>query len=97
MDYAEGEPWVTPSKSFLLSPGIREGKQLSELLGVDCDRGVPTWVQAAGFPVFLPPRKDRQEGWNSPDGAVFRDSLTLPGLVSEHTACPTAFLRSFGG
>lgn len=97
MEYAEGEPWVTPSKAFLLSLGIREGKQLSELLGVDCDLGSQPGSKQRVSLCFCPPRKDRQEGWNSPDGAVFKDSLTLLGLVSEHTACPTAFLRSFGG
>lgn len=87
-----GKPWVTPSKAFVPPLGIREGKQLSE-----GSEYTVTWVQAAGFPVVLFPRKDGQEGWTSLDCAVFKDNLTPLGFVSEHTACPTAFLGSFGG
>lgn len=42
----------------------------------------PGSEQPAGFPVILSPR-DRPERWNSPDCAVFKDSLALLGLVSE--------------
>lgn len=89
-----GQTWGHTQRVVPPSPGD-SGREAAP--GIDgSDQRAPAGSKLAGFPVTWSPR----EGWggcNSQDGAVLKDGLTLPGLVSEHTACPTAILRSFGG
>lgn len=95
MEYAKEKPQVTPSKTFLLPLGIGEKDQLSELLEVKYNNlWALAWVQPESFPVTLYPQKG--EGYNSIDCAVFNNSLTLPGLVSEYSL-PYCIPWIFGG